>query len=204
MGNTVAERLAKAQRSKSTAQKGTGGTKMTQVAATKWQPEVTLTQDQFAKLGVDDVYNHLSSRISQERAQSILLDLVGEGRIAITDPTTLTNWTFKRVVVKGIAYDGPGYKTPKVELTKEKFGKLTAEEMAEILTGNISVERAKAIVLALLRDGVVKPTAEEIVHWSYNRIAIEGIEPKWSFGTGGIGAKRVEVSIAGVVAKSAA
>jgi hypothetical protein len=179
------------------------GTTVTTQVTKKWTPEVTLTKEQFGKLSKEDVYKLLEKRISQEKATSILTDLVDQERIAITDPATLPNWTYKRVMISGIDYKGLGAKTPKVVISKEEFGKLNGKKLAEVLRGNISPERAKAIVLVLLENGIVKPTASEVVEWSYNRVMVEGYAPKWTYSTGANGAKKVEVSIAGVVAKSA-
>jgi len=202
---STAKRNTKSTSNVSTAQKSKGEKTMTTKKETtkKFTPEVTITQAEFGKLSTDDVYNYITGRISQERAQKVLLQIVADGRVAITDPSTVMQWTYKRVVVKDVAYDGLGMKNPQVTLSEKEFEELDGKGMAELLTRRISVERSKDIILALLKAGIIKPTADEVGIWTYNRVMVEGCQPSWSYGTGANGMRRQEVSIAGVVAKSA-
>jgi len=185
-------------------------TKVTTVATVekKKGAEVELTVAEAKKLTAAEVYEIMSQRISQERARETIPTLIATGRIKFsrdaTGATTVRTWTFSRVVVKDIPYDGLGKKNPEVAYTMEEFKNLTPEQLGEAFKERISPEKAKIVMEALLKPNdegkaVLSLSPEEMVRYSYNRISVVGIDPIWSHGSGS-GASKQVVSIAGVTA----
>jgi len=185
---------------------GTSTMGSTTTKKTSKYTEVTFTKAAAAKLTAAEKFDAIKGRISQERALLVLITLVDAGRVKLSKaPGVVMAWTYKRVVVEGIAYEGLGKKVPEVSFTQDAFAKLTFKEMAEAITGRISVEKAKDIMIALLEPAengkaIVDLSPTELVRFSNNRIAVAGISPEWNHGVNGSGATKQPVSIAGVSA----
>ena len=181
------------------------------VAATtekKKYVEVSFTKATAAELTPEEIFETMKDRISQERAREVIPSMVASGRIKFTGvpgAQTCMNWSYKRIFVDGVTYDGLGKKIPEVSLTLKEFEALTPEQLGQHFVERISVEKAKQVMQALLEPSengkaIVKLSPEEMVRLSYNRVEVEGIAPEWNHGAGGSGAQRQPVSIAGVSA----
>lgn len=136
---------------------------------------VDLTLEEFSNLKPEKLMEMVVPRLSRIRTKAELVSRIKSGRIKIGQPSTLMNWTFKNVMVKGVNISSRGTKDTKVELSKEEFDTLTDDRKAELIEKYTRERRAsEEIFPALLRMGL-KLTAYDVVYLTCGRVAIEGI-----------------------------
>lgn len=148
-------------------------------------PTVKLTKKQFGELTPDQLVDNLIdpknptvNRISRERAKAMLIKRIEAGNITVT-PAFLMYTTYKEVVVKGASVDGfRGTTKPHVTLTKEEFSKLTPKGIAEYVDKFTHKRRAADKVIPQLVKMGMPMTAEDVVHITNGRVAIEGVVVK--------------------------
>jgi hypothetical protein len=139
-------------------------------------PVINLTREEVVQLDAKGILEIMSPRVSGRRAKDLLISLVGDGTVSVTDPETLMDWTYKHVIVEGVSAETiTGSKDPKVSLAAEKFKKLTGAEVAELLKEHTTESRAGKIMFALIGVGL-QLTPEQVVTISNNRITVEGVE----------------------------
>jgi len=87
------------------------------------EAKVVLTKDQFSKMDGPAMAVTIKDNISVERAKAFLMQLIGDGVIEITEPQTLYDITYGRVVVEGAGASGistAGVKASKKVKTEAK------------------------------------------------------------------------------------
>ena len=138
---------------------------------------INYTVDSYKAVTAEDLVEVLNPRISLLNAKKVLVDIIGNGTIGVTDPEVLADWTYKAVHVEGTVYgdDVSGKKIPEVVLTADEFSQATAEQVAGYIKVHTTEKRAGEIINALIAGGCYIPTATEIVRLSNGRISVEGV-----------------------------
>jgi hypothetical protein len=168
--------------------------------------EVYFTKAEVGKLTSTQVFDAMKERVSQERARAAIPGFIADGRIKIsrdeTGAKTAQIWSYHRISIAGVEYEGLGKKVPEVSYTMDEFQQVSAEDLGAAFVERISPEKAKTILGALLKPNaegkaVLTLKPEEMVQLSYNRVGVEGIAETWNHG-GGSGNQKQEVTIDGV------
>ena len=138
---------------------------------------INYTVDSYKTVTAEDLVEVLNPRISLLNAKKVLIDIIGNGTIGVTDSEVLADWTYKAVHVEGTVYgdDVSGKKIPEVVLTADEFSQATSEQVAGYIKVHTTEKRAGEIINALIAGGCYIPTATEIVRLSNGRISVEGV-----------------------------
>jgi len=136
---------------------------------------IDVSMKEFESMTHEQLTNLVIPRLSRIRTKAELVSRIRNGKIRISQPSTMMNWTFKNVVVNGVAINSRGTKDAKVVLSKEEFDALTNDEKADLIEKHTRERRAaEEIYPALLKLGL-KLSAYDVVYLTNGRIAIEGI-----------------------------
>jgi len=139
-------------------------------------PVVKMTREEAEAIDTAKLLEAMTPRISERRAKKVLVDVIGDETVTVTEPETLMDWTYKHVAVTGAKADEvQGSKTPKQTLSAKQFKELDGAGMAALVKEYTTEKRAGQIMLALIEFGL-KPSPEQIVELSNARIAVEGVE----------------------------
>lgn len=145
---------------------------------------IKLTQAEFDAL--DDaglrakLCNEPQSRISRERGKAFLVAKVADGKINSITPEMIESWTYSAVRVDGVDIGGQGFTAEKAKetLSKAAFGKLNAAGFAALIDKYTHKRRAADVIIPDLITAGMPVTAEDVVHLTCGRIAVEGVTVK--------------------------
>jgi len=119
----------------------------------------------------------LEERLSRKRCKEHLLKLVKNGTVKLTSADALYRWTYGAATVDGEKVEGvPGKKEPKVNITTAQWAKVTPAQIADILREYTTEGKAGTIVLALISRGVWRPSGEDVVYLTNERVTVEGVK----------------------------
>jgi len=142
---------------------------------------IKLTQDEFGKLDAAALRAKLCSepqpRISRERGHSFLVERVENGKINSITAVVLMNWTYRGVVVEGIAIEGQGRSVENAvtKLSQKEFDELTPAGKAALIKELTHKRRAADVIIPDLVSKGLPLTAEDVVYLTNGRIEIEGV-----------------------------
>jgi len=146
----------------------------TKMKLSEIQP-ITLTLDEFKSKTAQEIASLMHNRISRERGKAELTARIRDGRIRITVPEVLADWSFKNVVVEGMNSKIRGVKTPKVTLTKEQFTDLTNPEKADFIEEYTHKRRIASDIIPQLIIKGMPVSPEDVVRLTCGRILIDGV-----------------------------
>lgn len=122
------------------------------------------------------LYELVRDRLSRKRCKERIPQLVRAGVIKITTPEALFRWTYGTAQVEGSRAEGvPGRKEAKIPITKAQWTKVSAERIAEVLEQAQTEKRAAYCMSACILARVFKPTAQDVVDLTNNRVQIESV-----------------------------
>ncbi len=136
---------------------------------------IILTLEEFEGKTSGELTDLISDRLSRERSKAELVERIKDGRVRITVPEVLMDWTFKSVTVQGVDGKIRGRKDPKVNLTQDQFDALSDTEKAGLVEKYTNKRRvAENILPELIRKGMPL-SPEDTVYLTNERITIEGV-----------------------------
>ena len=146
---------------------------------------IDLTLEEFGNLSPDgkmseDLLSLVIPRLSRIRTKNELVSRIRDGKIRITKPNSISNWTYGNVTIEGMSINSNANissrvtKNPKVVLSQEEFDALTDIEKSELIGKYTRERRAITIFETLLRLGM-QLTAYDVVYLTCGRLSIEGI-----------------------------
>jgi len=119
----------------------------------------------------------VDGRLSRKRCKERLPQLVEAGVIQLTTPEALYAWTYGTAQVGGTRVEGvPGRKEAKINITKAQWDKVSKKKIADILRQAQTEKRAALCMAAILMTRKFRPTAEDIVFLTNERVTIEGVK----------------------------
>lgn len=148
---------------------------------------VVLTAEEFEKKTPEEVAKMIltpQNILSRERAIKELVARVSEGRVKIDNPVALMDWTYKHVMVDGVAPETKsngtviplkGVDKATETLSKEKFAALDAEGKAALISKYTFKNRAANHILPELIKKGMPVSAEDIVYLTNGRISVKGV-----------------------------
>lgn len=156
----------------------------TKVAAKKMADlkPIKLTQEEFDALDADALRAKLcsepQSRISRERGKAYLVERITAGKINSITAAVIMDWTYRGVVIEGVAVNGQGRaveNAPKT-LTQKKFDELTPAGKAALIKEFTHKRRAADVIIPDLVTAGMPMSAEDVVYLTNGRVEIEGVE----------------------------
>lgn len=119
----------------------------------------------------------VSGRLSRKRCKAKLIELAKAGEVHLKTPDALYAWTFGAATVAGARPDGiPGKQHPVLDITQAQWDKITPKRIAEVIQEHTTEKRAADVVLALMYGKLFRPTAEDVIYLTNERVTIEGVK----------------------------
>ena len=148
-------------------------------------PIINYTKEEYEAVDATKLAEVLGPRLSLGNAKKVLVSVLRDNIVEISDPESLMDWTYKAVAVEGINGDEiVGKRVPEKTLTKEEFASMTSEQAAGFIKVHTTEKRAGEIIMALVSDDYFKPTEAQVVQLANGRIAVEGVSlPKKAGGS---------------------
>ena len=137
---------------------------------------IKYTQEEYEEVEASQLTEELSPRLSLGNAKKVLVSILRDHKLVISEPETIMDWTYKAVVVEGASGDEiAGKKDAEKTLSIEEFDALTGEEVAGFIKKYTTEKRAGEIIMALISGEYFKPTASQVIQLANGRIAVDGV-----------------------------